>query len=135
MFSYKFGEILKDNFFIEHLRWLLLRLLKFTLNQILHLLQIAIFWYKNLDSKTRRSSRQEAFCQKGVLKILVKSTIGKHLCYRLWKKRLQHSCFLIDFAKFLKTDFFTELLRCCFWTRQSRRTTQDYSEISEYWNF
>ena len=27
------------------------------------------------------------------------------------KKRLQHKCFLVNFAKFLRTDFFNEHLR------------------------
>ena len=66
MFSYEFGEILKNNFFIEHLRWLLLRLLKFTLNQILHVLQIPIFWYKNLivrlaEAVAKRRSIKKVF--------------------------------------------------------------------------
>ena len=53
---------------------------------------------------------------------------GKHLCQSLFfnkvrpatllKKRLWHRCFLVNFAKFLRTHFLTEhlrwlLLQCC----------------------
>ena len=44
---------------------------------------------------------------KSVLKNLAKFT-GKHLCWSLFfkmKKRLQHRCFAVNFAKFLRTPF------------------------------
>ena len=56
----------------------------------------------------------EVFCKKGVLRNLPKFT-GKHLSQRpatLFKKRLWHRCFPVNFAKFLRTPFFTEHLRC-----------------------
>ena len=53
---------------------------------------------------TYRSSRPEVFCKKGILKIFAKFT-GKHL---------RHRCFPVNFAKFLRTHFLTEHLRC-FW--------------------
>ena len=69
-----------------------------------------------------RSSRQEVFCKKGVLRNLAKFT-GKHLCQSLilnkvtilrpaalFKKRFWHSCFPVNFAKFLRTHFFAEHL-------------------------
>ena len=68
-----------------------------------------------------RSSRPEVFCKKGVLRNLAKF-IEKHLCQRLFfnkaaglrhrsqvifKKSLWHRCFPVNFAKFLRTLFFT----------------------------
>ena len=60
------------------------------------------------------------FCKKGVLRNFAKFT-GKHLCQSLFsnkvasltpatllKKRLWHRCFPVNFAKFLRTPFFTE---------------------------
>ena len=61
-----------------------------------------------------RSSHQRCSIKKGVLKNFAKFT-GKHLCWRLFfdkvaglrlpnllKKRLQHRCFPVNFAKFLR---------------------------------
>ena len=69
-----------------------------------------------------RSSRPEAFCEKGVLRNFAKFT-GKHLCQSLLfnkvagprpatllKKRLWRSCFPVNFAKFLRTPFLKEHL-------------------------
>ena len=70
-----------------------------------------------------RSSRPEMFCKKDVLRSFEQFT-GKHLCQSLFlnkvaglrpvtllKKRLWYSCFPVNFAKFLRTPFFTEHLR------------------------
>ena len=70
-----------------------------------------------------RSSRLEVFCKKCVLEIHTR----KHLCQSLFfnkvaglrsatlfKKRLWHKCFPVNFAKFLRTFFFTEHLRWLF---------------------
>ena len=70
-----------------------------------------------------RSSRPEVFCKKGVLRNFTKFS-GKHLCQNLFfnkvaglrpatllKKNLWHSCFPVNFAKFLRTAFLTEHLR------------------------
>ena len=70
-----------------------------------------------------RGSQPEVFCKRGVLKNLA-TFRGKHLCWSLFfnkvaglrhaalvKKRLQHRCFSVNFAKFLRTPFFTERLR------------------------
>ena len=84
-------------------------------------------YFKNLSVFTHHKifevcltifSRLEVFCKKGVLKNLAKLT-GKHLCWSLFfnkvaglrlatllKKRLQHWCFPVNFAKFLRTPFF-----------------------------
>ena len=69
-----------------------------------------------------RSCRPEVFCKKDVLRNFAKS-IGKHLCQSLFfnkvaslpttllKKRLWHRCFPVNFAKFLRTPFFTKHFR------------------------
>ena len=65
-----------------------------------------------------RSSRPEVFCRKGVLRNIAKFA-GKHPCRSLFfnkaagllKKRLRHWCFLVNFAKFLRTPFLTKNLR------------------------
>ena len=70
-----------------------------------------------------RSSRPGVFCKKAFLRNFTKFT-GKHLCQSLLfnkvsclrpatllKKRLQHRCFPVNFAKFLRPPFFTEHLR------------------------
>ena len=72
-----------------------------------------------LTNYTSRSSRPEEFCEKGVLRNFTKIT-GKHLCQSLFliklqalglrpatlfKKRLWHRCFPVNFAKFLRTSF------------------------------
>ena len=55
-----------------------------------------------------RSSRPEVCCKKGALKNFAKFT-GKHLCrISFLKKRLWHSCFPVNFAKFLRPPFFKE---------------------------
>ena len=63
--------------------------------------------------------------KKGVLKKFGKFT-GKHLCQSLFfnkvagrpatflKKRLWHRCFLVNFAKFLRTPFYRTPLDDCF---------------------
>ena len=69
-----------------------------------------------------RSSPSQMFFKKGVLKNFVNFS-GKHLCWSLFfnivagiqtcyfiKKRLQHRCFPVKFAKFLRIVFFTEHL-------------------------
>ena len=62
-----------------------------------------------------RSSRPEVFCKKMFLKISQSSQ--ENTCARvsflitLLKKRLWHRCFPVNFVKFLRTPFLTELLR------------------------
>ena len=69
-----------------------------------------------------RSSHRRCSVRKGVLKNFAKFA-GKHLCQKLFfkkvvgrrpatllKRRLWHRCFQADFAKFLRTHFFTEHL-------------------------
>ena len=73
-----------------------------------------------------RSSLPDAFCETGVPKNFPKFT-GEHLCQSLFfdkvaglrpgtllKKRPWHSCFPVNFAKFVKTPFLIEHLwwRC-----------------------
>ena len=70
-----------------------------------------------------RRGRPEVFFKKGVLTNFAKFT-GKHLCHSfffhkvanlrpatLLKMRLWHRCFTVNFAKFLRTSFFTEHLQ------------------------
>ena len=77
---------------------------------------------KLCDKITKRRSRREVFCKKGVLENFTKFT-GKHLCWSLFfnkvagvrpesilKKRLQHRCFPLNLVKFLKNSFFKEHL-------------------------
>ena len=52
------------------------------------------------------SSCPEVFCKKGVLR-----NFAKFSCARNLKKSLWHSCFPVNFAKSLRTPFFTEPLR------------------------
>ena len=72
---------------------------------------------------TSRSGRPGLFCKKGVLRSFAKFT-EKRLCQSLFfnkvvgprpvtllKKRLWHRCFLVNFAKFLRTSFLTEHLQ------------------------
>ena len=72
---------------------------------------------------TSRSSRQEVFYKKCVLRNFPKFT-RKDLCQSLFfnkvaglmpatllKKRLWHKCFPVNFAKFLRISFLTEHLR------------------------
>ena len=79
-----------------------------------------------------RSSRPEMFCKKGVFRNFIKLT-GKHLCQRLFfnkvaglrpttvfKKRLWHRCFPVNFRKFLRTPFLTEYLRWLLLSSQIR---------------
>ena len=55
-----------------------------------------------------RSSPPEVFCKKGVLRNFAKFK-GKYLqAATLLKKRLWHRYFPVNFAKFLRTLFFTE---------------------------
>ena len=76
-----------------------------------------------LDVIEFRSSRPEVFCKKGVLRKFTEFA-GKHLCQSLFfnkfaglkpvtllKMRLWHSCFPVNFLKFLRTPFYIEYLR------------------------
>ena len=73
-------------------------------------------FFSNHYRSRDRSSRPEVFCKKCVFRNFAKFT-GKHLCQRLFfnkvagvKKSLWHRCFHVNFAKFLRTPFFTEYL-------------------------
>ena len=82
------------------------------------------FFYKPRSNATKdnknsifsyyRSSRRCVFCIKGVLRNFTKFT-GKHLCQSLYFNkvaglRLWHRCFLVNFARFLRTPFLTQHL-------------------------
>ena len=76
------------------------------------------------------------FCKKGVLRNFAKFT-GKHLCQSLFfnkvaclrpatllKMRLWHRCFLVNFAKFLRTSFLQNISSSCFCYYQEDFMTQ-----------
>ena len=52
------------------------------------------------------------FCKKGVLRHFAKLTGKQFRPATLLKKSPWHSCFPVNLAKFLRTPFFTEHLRC-----------------------
>ena len=77
---------------------------------------------RTIETRIYRNSRPEVFCKKGVLRNFVKFT-RKHLCQSLFlnkitglrpvtllEKRLWRRCLSVNFAKFLRTPFFTEHL-------------------------
>ena len=73
------------------------------------------------DLTVNTNSLPKVFCEKGVLRNFAKFT-GNQPCQGLFfnkeillKKILWHSCFPVNFAKFLRTPFFTEYLRWLFW--------------------
>ena len=71
-----------------------------------------------------RSSRQEVFCKKGVLRNFSKIT-RKHLRQSLFFNKvagLRHRCFPVNFAKFLRTPFFTEHRWLLLITAQAERS-------------
>ena len=73
-----------------------------------------------LDYVTDRSSHRRCSLRKGILRNVEKLT-GKHLCLRpatLLKKRLWCRCFLVNFAKFLRTLFYRTPLGDCFCTEK-----------------
>ena len=73
-----------------------------------------------------RSSRQELFCKKVVLRNFAKFT-GKCLCrVSFFKKRLWHRCFPVNFAKILRTSFLTEYLRWLLLTFQGESTLYSF---------
>ena len=91
-------------------------------NDILIYINIKRVFQMGIDYAHWRTSRQEVFCEKGVLRNFIKF-IGKHLCQSLFfnkvaglrpatllKKRLWHRCFSVDFVKFLRPHFLTEYL-------------------------
>ena len=91
-----------------------------------------------------RSSRPEVFCKKGILRNFSKFT-GKHLCQSLlfnnvaglrpatlFKKRLWHRCFPVNFAKFLRTPFFIEHL---WWLLLYTHSARLESEIAKHIRF
>ena len=78
---------------------------------------LALLWYTArilLLSRTSLGSRPEVFCKKDVLKNFAKLT-GKHLrSETLLKKKLWHSCFPVNFAKFLRTPLLQNTSGGCF---------------------
>ena len=102
--------------------------LTFSLSWVWNSAMFPIMFYKLFNANSTiflfvRSSHQEVFCKKGVLRNFEKLT-KKHLRGSLFfdkvaglrpatllKKRLWHRCFPVNFVKFLRTSFLTEDLR------------------------
>ena len=86
--------------------------------------KISLHWFSRLRSTAGKFKKQkQVFFKKGVFRNFEKFT-GKHLCQSLFfnkvvglnpvtllKKRLWNRCFLVYFARFLKTPFLKEHLR------------------------
>ena len=86
-----------------------------------------------------RSSPEEVFCKKDVLRNFTKFP-GKHLCQSLFlKKRLWHRCFPVNFTKFLRTHFLTEHLQWLLPGFQSEHTLYSFriscSKQAQYLKF
>ena len=92
---------------------------------------VLILWF-SFFRKTKRSSHLQVFYKIGVLKIFAKLT-GKHLSRSLFfskvtgltpafllKQRLQHRCFLVNFAKFLRTALLKNTSGGCFWPQYQK---------------
>ena len=82
------------------------------------------FYDRNIMFVQKRSSHRRCSVRKGVLTNFSKFT-GKLLCQSLrpatlFKKRLWHSCFPVNFAKFLGTPFLQKHL----WTTACRLATE-----------
>ena len=108
-------EMLKEHFFILYIN----DMAAFDRIKLLCLKKILCTLSRSLLVQARhyRSSLSQMFFKIDVLKDSADFT-GKHQCWSLAcnfiKKRLQHRCFPVKFANFLRTPFFTEHLRCCF---------------------
>ena len=96
----------------KHLCWILFSINLQTLSQDYI---TDVFQWKRFILKTPFQQQKQSFAgvlKKGVLRNFAKFT-RKHLCRRpatLLKKTLWHRCFPVNFAKFLRTPFFTEHL-------------------------
>ena len=80
-------------------------------------------YFQCLSLSGLRSNRPDVFCKKGVLRNFAKfrgKHLGRNLFFNkvaglrpatLFKKRLWHRCFPMNFVKFPRATFFTEHLR------------------------
>ena len=100
---------------------------------------IRSFSFKSRGYSSSRSNHWQIFLKIGVLKNFAIFT-WKHLCWSLYlktleawwpatllKKRLQHRCFLVNIAKFLRTAFFIEHFTGCFWGKFCRFLSMFFS--------
>ena len=80
--------------------------------RLIHSFILNISWRLQLRTMfSSRSSRSQMFCKINILKNFAKFK-GKHIkSATLLKKRLQHRCCPLNFAKFLRTPTLTEHLR------------------------
>ena len=117
MFSKEICGVFKNTYFEEHLRTTAPK--NFLWNSLNF--KVSQYGYITENEWTHlthiRSSRPELYCKKRVLRNFAKFT-GKHLCKSiffntvavlkpatLFKKRLWHRCFPVNFTKFLRTPF------------------------------
>ena len=119
-------------------------------------------WCSQIQNRTGKtwykSNRLQMFFKIGVLKISqnsqqntcvrvsFKKVAGLRPC-NIIKKRIQHRCFLVKFAKLLWTPFFTEHLRWLLlvitsltpdslpWVRRFHLTTRHFSKTAYYLRF
>ena len=144
MFPFEICEIFKNTYFQQHL-WMTASVetpLK-TCNSFMAFVCVCVcvcvLFFLDSDltiigaCSNLKSSRHKVFCKKGVLRNFAKFT-GKHLCQSLrpatlLKKRLWHRCFPANFAKFLRTPFFTEHLCWLLLKPGTSANCQTFAEI------
>ena len=118
--------------------WIKLLRLKNTLHSVdvssspnLPPLFVIVFW-----GETNRSSLSQMFFKIGVLKSFIRKHCRSIFLIKLqaWrsviKKRLQHRCFPVKFAIFLRTPFFIEHLRWLLLNKPRRTPIQ--TEFSQF---
>ena len=94
---------------------------------------------------THRSSHQRCSGRKGVLRNFTKCTGRKHLCQSLFfnrvpdlspatllKTRIWHSCFPVNFVKFLRTPFLQNTSGGCSCTQRRNQITYFYMYVSPF---
>ena len=130
IFSCEICEIFKNAFFTEHHRTTAFFFLFFfvlfegvfpkfeidiTLRETISGCCLQIY-----ETSQNRSSRSQMFFKIDVLKNFPNFT-GKHQCWSCrpqgLKKRLQHRCFPVKFARFLRTTFLQNSSGGCFWQK------------------
>ena len=149
MFSWEFSEILKNNFFTEHLRRTASRHFHSLNNltvflQSSELIETRLFIFANmfyhgfqawwiswaLHLENFRSSRPQVFSKKGVLRNFEKFTeclffnkVAGLRVATLSKKRLWHGCFPVNFCEVSKNTFsYRNTSGGCFWNFTKQMT-------------
>ena len=96
------------------------------------------------SNRIRRSSRPDVFCRKDILRNFAKFTRKHFLPEFLFlielqappalflKKGLWHSCFSVNFAKFLRTPFLQNTADGCFWIPPDCSCFSDFTRIHHF---